>query len=296
MARLMIVEDEVIIQEQLEEIMAAEGHAVVGSARTGAEAVKMAKKLNPDLILMDIVLKGKMDGIEAAEKIGIKMRVPVLFLSAHSKREFVKRAKRLAPLGYILKPILHEQVISAVEVALYKSDMERNLSEAEEALQKAHNELESRVRERTRELKEKTRSLQELNLALKVLLKKRDEDKIELEEKVLLNVRQLVLPYLEKLGKSGLSMIQATFVNIINSNLTDIISPFALTLTNKYFRLTPTEISLSNLIKQGQSTKEMSRLLNLSAKTIESHRKNIRRKLGITNRKANLRTHLITVS
>jgi len=167
--------------------------------------------------------------------------------------------------------------------------------QAEEALQKAHDELERRVEERTRELKIKTKNLEEVNIALKVLLKRRDEDKIELEEKVLLNVKELTVSYLDKLKKSGLDERQMTYINIMESNLNDIVSPFLHGLSTKYLKLTPMEIQVANLVKQGKSSKEIAELVNLSARTIEFHRDNIRKKMGIKNKKVNLRTYLLSM-
>jgi len=164
-----------------------------------------------------------------------------------------------------------------------------------EVLLKDYNRLDRRVNNRTRELEVKTQNLEELNTALKVLLKKRDEDRIELEEKVLVNVQELVVTYLEKLKKSGLDDRQKTYVDIIESNLNDIVSPFVRGLSSKYLSLTPTEIQTANLVKQGKTSKEIAKLVNLSARTIEFHRDNIRKKMGIKNIKVNLRTHLLSM-
>jgi len=153
---------------------------------------------------------------------------------------------------------------------------------------------EEMLKTREKELKKKTNNLEEVNTALKVLLKRREKDKIELEEKVLLNVRELVSPYLRKLIGGGLNEHQETYASIMKSNLKDIISPFMHRLSSKYINLTPSEIQIANLIKQGRNTKEIAKLLNLSARTIKFHRENIRRKIGIKNSKANLRTHLIS--
>lgn len=194
------------------------------------------------------------------------------------------------------------------------------LKEAEEQLKEARDKLERRVKERTadlekanellgqeieerkkievalresqKELEKKTRNLEEVNTALKVLLRRREKDKIDLEENVLLNVRELVEPYLGKLIDSGLKKHQETCAHIMQSNLEDIISPFVRRLSSKYLDLTASEIQVANLIKQGRSTKEIAKLLNLSARTIKFHRENIRKKIGIKNSKANLRTHL----
>jgi DNA-binding CsgD family transcriptional regulator len=154
---------------------------------------------------------------------------------------------------------------------------------------------EQALRERKKELKIKTKSLEETNTALRVLLKKRDEDRTELEEKVLSNVKELVLPYLEKLKRTGLDQRQKTFVRILESNIDDIISPFLRRMSSRYLGLTPAQIQVANLVRQGKKTKDIAELLYLSPKTIEDHRKNLRKKLGLKNKKANLRTHLLSI-
>ena len=164
----------------------------------------------------------------------------------------------------------------------------------EQALQSTREELEQRVKERTRELEEKAKNLEEVNTALKVLLKRLDEDKQVLEEKVLFNMRQLIEPYLEKLKKSRLNERQKKVLEILESNLNDIVSPFARSFSSSFMKLTPTEIQVANLVRQGKTTKEIADLLNLSIKTIEFHRENIRAKIGIKNKKINLRTYLLS--
>ena len=154
---------------------------------------------------------------------------------------------------------------------------------------------EKALREREKQLKIKTKSLKEANAALRVLLKKRDEDRTELEEKVLSNVKELVLPYLEKLKKTGLNQKQETFAGILESNIDDIISPFLRRMSSKYLGLTPAQIQVANLVRQGKRTKDIAKLLDLSPKTVEDHRKNVRKKLGLKNKKANLRTHLLSI-
>ena len=154
---------------------------------------------------------------------------------------------------------------------------------------------EKALREREAELKIKTNSLEELNTALRVLLKKGDEDKAELSEKVLCNVKELIVPYLEKLEKSPLDPKQAAYINILESNLNNIISAFSCTLCSKYLGLTHKEILVANLIKEGKTNKEIGEVLALSVRTIETHRKNMRKKLSIENKKGNLRSHLLTL-
>jgi PAS domain S-box-containing protein len=149
--------------------------------------------------------------------------------------------------------------------------------------------------EREKALEIQTNNLEEANTALRVLLKRREEDKIELEEKVLFNVRELVGPYVEKLKKRGLDERQKACLGILESNLNDIISPFSRRLSSMHLSLTPTEMEVANLVKHGKTTKEIAEFLNVSNQAIEFHRKNLRRKLGIKNKKANLRTHLLSM-
>jgi PAS domain S-box-containing protein len=151
---------------------------------------------------------------------------------------------------------------------------------------------EDALRDKERELKIKTGDIEEANTALRVLLKRREEDKAELEEKVLSNVKELILPYVAKLNKSGLNEKQKAYVAILESSLDDIVSPFSRKLSSWYLKFTPAEMQIANLIRGGKSTKEIAELLSLSSDTIETHRKNIRRKIGINNKRINLRTCL----
>jgi len=185
------------------------------------------------------------------------------------------------------------------------AELENRVAERTAALLETNRQLTEEIRERKqfektlkkreKQLKNKTVQLQELNTALKILLKKRDEDKIELEEKMVSNVRELVFPYLARLNKAKLPEKQSAILSIIESNLKDIVSPFARRLDSKYLGLTPTEIQVAKLIQQGQRTKDIAELCNLSPRTVEFHRDNIRTKLGIKNKKVNLRTHLLSL-
>lgn len=155
---------------------------------------------------------------------------------------------------------------------------------------------EDELKKRERELDAKSRNLEELNIALKVLLKRREEDKTELEEKVLLNIQELVQPYLEKIRKTSLDSDQKAYINIIETHLNEIISPFQRNLTSKYPHLTPREIQIANLIKDGKTTKEIAEMLNSSPGAIDFHRNNLRNKLGLKNKNANLRSCLISLA
>ena len=165
----------------------------------------------------------------------------------------------------------------------------------QEELQKAHNELENRVEERTKELEIQKSNLEETNIALQVLLEKRQEDKKELEDNVLTNVKEMTAPYFEKIRKTKLNDQQKAILSILESSINEIISPFARKMSMKYLNLTPTEIHVANLIRYGIDSKEIADIMGLSPRTIYNHRKNIRKKFSIKNKKTNLRSHLLSI-
>lgn len=157
---------------------------------------------------------------------------------------------------------------------------------------RAEHELEKNKKE----LEQKAVELEEINTALRVLLKKREEDKSELEQKVLFSVKDLILPYLEKIKMSIKDQRHISYLDIIESNLNNITSPFTSSKSSEFLKFTPTQIHVANLVKQGKSTKEIAEILNLSTDTISTHRDSIRRKLGITHKKINLRSYLLSRS
>lgn len=176
----------------------------------------------------------------------------------------------------------------------------------EEELKKARTELELRVMERTAELTKaisdfhdqqnllaiESHRLEESNTALKVLLRHREEDQQDFERKVLNNARKLLFPYLDKLKLTPLTPMQAAYVNVIITNLHNIMSPFLKNLSDWHRDLTPREIEVANLVREGKSAKDISLLLHSSIRSIEFHKDNIRRKLGLKHTKRNLRTYL----
>jgi DNA-binding NarL/FixJ family response regulator len=151
------------------------------------------------------------------------------------------------------------------------------------------------LRKSEAELSEKSRHLEEVNAALSVLLKRREEDRHDLEENILANVKELVLPYVEKLKNSRLHSEQTTLVSILESNMKEIFSPFVTKLSSRFLSLTPTEIKIASLIKDGKSSKEIASLLHASENTIRSHRFHIRSKLQLKNKKVNLRSYLRSI-
>ncbi|MDJ0721813.1 MAG: LuxR C-terminal-related transcriptional regulator [Desulfobacterales bacterium] len=155
---------------------------------------------------------------------------------------------------------------------------------------------EEALRGSRQEIAEREKSLEEANIALKVLLKQREQDKAELERKVLANVKGLVFPYLEKLQTARLKPRERTLVEIVETHLKDIISPFLQQMANADLVLTPQEMQVAALIRDGKSSKEIASILIVSEATVNFHRKNLREKFGLKNKRVNLRAYLLSMT
>jgi PAS domain S-box-containing protein len=196
--------------------------------------------------------------------------------------------------------------------------------EMEEILRKAHEDLEMRIHERTEELAKvneqlvddiaerllvekalrqremelelRSVKLEEMNVTLRTILEQRDHDRKLFERRVVANVNELIKPLLEKLRKCQTEAQRESCLEIIKSNLDQVISPFTRQLMGGSVRLTATEIQIANCIRQGMRSKEVAALLKLSKGTVDFHRNNMRRKLGISDRKISLSSHLLQVT
>ncbi len=144
------------------------------------------------------------------------------------------------------------------------------------------------------EARKKSKDLEDVNAALRVLLKQREKDREELEELVLQNVRELILPYVDKLKRHKLDPQQKSYLNVLETNLRNIISPFARKMTSIDVYFTPTELRVAHLIREGKTAKEIAQLLGVSESAINLHRQKLRNKLGLNNMKVNLTAYLIS--
>lgn len=193
----------------------------------------------------------------------------------------------------------------------------------EEELRKAHNEMEQKVEERTselmetneqlrreiqnrkrvekrlrqseKELIEQTKALEEANIALRVLLSHRDEEKKRLENTIFESLQKLITPYLQRLKETPLSTEQQAFVDILETNLFEITSPFTDKLSSICAGITPRELEVAGLIKAGKTNSEIADLLGITESAVSFHRKNLRSKLGLKHKKVNLRSHLLSL-
>lgn len=156
-------------------------------------------------------------------------------------------------------------------------------------------EIQKELEEKEIELRSERERLKETNIALRVLLRQRDEDRTRIEETMYINVDRLVLPYVEQMLQGRLSDKQRTLIEVIDANLRDVISPFLQNLSALTMLLTPQEIEVASMVRSGRTSKEIAEVLGISASGVDFHRKKLRQKLGLTNSSRNLRSYLLSL-
>jgi DNA-binding CsgD family transcriptional regulator len=188
-----------------------------------------------------------------------------------------------------VSPLLDDQ--NDLTGGIYVAREITQLKKIQEALRESNEKLEQHVAMRTSELVQKAKDLEESYITLKVLMGRREEDRTEIRESVTHNIKELVFPHLDRMEHSDLTKEQLdAFVREIKSTLENVISPFPSFLSGK--GLSPAEVRIAEMIRAGKSNKEIADLLSISDGTVRVHRERIRKKLGLTNQKANLQTYL----
>jgi DNA-binding CsgD family transcriptional regulator len=189
-----------------------------------------------------------------------------------------KKAITCKDLIFQFKKVVDTDLKMLVEIEIRK--------QTQIELLEAQVELEQRVEARTRDLRD-------ANTALRVLAENNSSAKVELESSMLANINELIIPYLHNLKKCEMRYEQYQYVDLIESSLREITSDFSHHLIQKYSNLTPTEVQVINLIRQGKKTKEIAQCMNTATSTIDFHRNNIRKKIGLTHRRTSLQSHFL---
>jgi DNA-binding NarL/FixJ family response regulator len=301
-SKILIVEDETLIAMSIKSTLSAMGHEICGIASSGYKALDLAASNAPDLVLMDVKIKGEIDGVKVAEILKKDRGIPVVFLTAFSNQDILERAKACEPLGYVLKPFKENELRSVVEVALYKARMEKEI-------RKLNQELESKVQDRTRKLTEEIQlrrhteielrrhsdNLHKANKALNETLENRGAEKRAIEEAFYLRVNRHLLPYLDFILERTQEKDIVVFLEGLKQMILEMIQPMSNKQFSRYMNLTPQEIRVADLIRHGKPSKEISRLLHLAPGSVATYRNHIRKKLGLLKSGTNLHTFLRSV-
>lgn len=224
-----------------------------------------------------------------------------ILIRAIAERDVSGWVKRMIGSATDITRILRVEM----ELEQVKDELESRVRSRTHALSAANKTLRAVVREKIKteralkerefELESKTAKLQDLNTALRFLLKKLDREKTEVEEKMMADLRDLVHPYLKKLVNKSQELEIRALVTILDNHLKAIVSPFSRHLTSPSINLTPAELNVAHMVKTGSSSRQIAETLNVAYKTIETHRVNIRKKLGLTRKGSNLRTCLMAM-
>jgi PAS domain S-box-containing protein len=192
------------------------------------------------------------------------------------------------------------RIQAEAELKQHRNNLEQLVKEKTAELMRTNENLQQEIAERKltemelkknkEDLESKSKTLEELNTTLRVLLHQREEDKKDLEDRVVSNVKRLVIPYIEKMKKNHLDPQQLSNLNILEANLNEIVSPFLHTI--RQLNLTPRETHVAALVKDGKTTKEIAETIGVGVSAVDSYRNSIRSKLGLNNKKVNLQMHL----
>jgi light-regulated signal transduction histidine kinase (bacteriophytochrome) len=185
-SKILVVEDETIIAMELGLQLKRMGYDVVGRVDSGARAIEKATELHPDLILMDIVMPGEMDGIDASKQIISKQNIPIIFLTAYADEKYIKRAREVGPFGYLVKPYEDRELRAAIEVALFKKSKEDEIKSKNAELQRLSSDLNDYVHFVSHDMKAPLRHIK----ALSIFLNEDNGGKLDEESK----------EYIEKIG------------------------------------------------------------------------------------------------
>lgn len=197
--------------------------------------------------------------------------------------------------AYVVAYSVTDRKTAQKEIDNHRQKLERLVEDRTCELAKINRQLRDEIEQRVKaseELRANSERLEEMNTAMRVLLDKRQEDHLRAEELIRMNLKELIDPYLERLENSDLRSHQRQLIEVIRTNLEEMLGSATPAFSSKYIMFSPSELQVVNLIRSGKTTKEMARLMNLSTRTIEAYRNSIRKKLNLKNKPINLRTYL----
>jgi DNA-binding CsgD family transcriptional regulator len=197
-----------------------------------------------------------------------------------------------------LKRLEKERVSLLLEVQEARDNLEQRVAERTSELSETITALEEEIKQHeitSKKLEMKTIALEESNIAFQILLKRRDDEKAQHEMEIIGKIEKMIKPYIDRLQESKLNASQKNILDLIDQNLNAIASPFLYNQLSLFIKLTAKEIQISNLIKQGMTTKEIASALDISTRTVETHRYQIRKKIGLKDKKISLRKNLLKI-
>ena len=297
----LVVDDEGAMRRLLTRILSKQNLEVL-TAGNAAQARDILGQRPIALMLCDLMMPGE-PGQSLIEHVArAHPDTAVVVVTGLTEPGEAERVIDIGVLGYLIKPFDKNQVLITVSNALRLREFERRDRIRREALEKEVREkthdlidLHETLQQRQQEMQEQELSLRDAAGTVRTLLSQQRREKTDFETVILENVRQSVQPFIHKLKATRLSPSQANYLDALEMNLENIISPFIKVVSSRYLDLTPTELQVADLIRQGRRTKEIAEILNLSPNTVMTHRYHLRDKLGLKNKSVSLSTYLKTL-
>ncbi len=275
------------------------GKETVMWAKTLAEGIAAARCNKPDVVLLDLSLPDS-TGLSTVQAMRAALPdVPIVVLTGHDDNALAVAALQAGAQDYLVKGRFDQDALGrAVRHALVRNALELQLKESEKILLDSRNYLQQQVSEMASRLKELRGEFEDVNTTLKVLLRIRDTDKSAARDALMHGMSREIAPFLLKLKKSVRDSKQISLLGVLENNLQHLASIYGNPGTSSFLhlQLTPVEIQVASMIKQGLSTKDIATALSLSPDTINVHRKHIRKKLGLSGKTASLRSRLASLS
>ena len=304
---ILLVDDEEIIRLTVGNNLREAGYGVE-VVENAQQACAMLDKKTYDLVLTDLVMEGG-DGLQVLKKAkSVDLLCSVVLMTGYGSMNSAILALRDGAVDYILKPFENDELLFRISRCMQKRILQLELQKAEKELQKSHAALEKKVQDRTRllqfeikrnqetqlELEKKNHEITDRNTALRVLLEQQEKARRDLERTIMENLKKNLFPYLDLLQNKLKSREEEMLVSTIKVNINKISSTFTQELSSALLNLTPREVQIAEMIRQGKSSKDIALVFNLAVGTVDFYRNNLRKKLGIRNRKISLRNYLLT--
>ncbi|MHC1743912.1 MAG: response regulator [Syntrophobacteraceae bacterium] len=307
-----IVEDEIVTVRGLEQNLNDLGYRASGFAFSGEEAIALMERQRPEVVLVDIHLKGDMDGIELARKITSDYEIPVIYVTAYSDREILERARITDPSGYIVKPVRLSQLKVTLELALQRHEKGLGTKAALDACQRTIDELRHRLNDGNKRLDEALsalgsvageherslakvnelrQELQEVNKSLVNMAAHTVRMRDELEMEVAVAVQARITPILKQLKHDPAFQHYGTEFEMLEIHMDHLSSSLNRGI-NGASTLSTMELRVAALIKNGLTSEQIATRLFISPETVKTHRRNIRKKLDLRNTSKSLSTYL----
>ncbi len=289
---ILAVDDDADILQFLEKRLVLWGYRVI-TAESGHQALKRIQSKRPDVVVTDLYMPDG-DGFELLRDVKkIVTDLPVIVFSGQGEQNDAIKALRLGAWDYIYKPIVDYSFLQlAIERVLDKARLIQENKGYRDNLEALVAQKSADLKAQQQILFENALSLENTSKALKALLDQREIEKQSIEQTMVSNLRRFVFPYIDDLERMTSDKESLAYVNIIRTNIEQLVAPVSGGLNGAYRNLTAAEIKVADLIRQGHSTKTIAKLLNASPSTVEKHRNKIRKKLKLLQKKVNLQAYL----